>query len=631
MLRIYGCITAQHDLWLVVLAGVICLFACYTAVSILTRAGVTERSHGLAWLTVAAVVFGSGVWATHFVAELAFRPGFPIGHDGPLTVLSIMVAIALSWLGIVAAVRYRQFALGGAVVGAAVGAMHYVGMMALRAPADLHWDMSFVWASLAIGVLPASAAFLVLWRGPQLRYRAAAAGLLLVAIVGLHFTGMTAVVLEPNPLLAVPAAIIAPDMLAIAISAVTALIVGLGLSGSIVDQRLALSAIREAAKLRRSQEHLARAQRIAATGSIESNFQTGEIEWSDEINRLFGLSGDAKPHSPDELFARVHPEDRARLLHSISDARNGIPAGPIEYRIVRPDGVTRTVYREAELIVDEHGSPLRQIITLKDVTELRATEQRRNELERQLQHSQRLEAMGTLAGGIAHDLNNTLVPVLALSKLVLRRLPADSRESVNLRTIADAAEHARDLVQQILTFSRKQVATKQDVDMAAVTREALGLVRAGLPPGIEIAERIAEVPAVLGEAGQLHQVVVNLLTNAAQAIAAGVGTITVTLDIVSDGESTASTVPPGAGEIMLTVRDTGCGMDDATRVRIFEPFFTTKAVGEGTGLGLSVVHGIVNSHGGRIQVASEVGKGTRFDVHLPTAAAGAPPTMALVG
>src|SRR5882672_11044074 len=145
MLRIYGCITAQHDPWLVVLAGTICLFACFTTASLLTRAGVAERSHGLAWLTVAGVVFGSGVWATHFVAELAFRPGIPIGHDGPLTVLSIVVAIALSWLGMIAAIRYRQFLLGGAVVGAAVGAMHYIGMMALRTPADLRWDMPYVW------------------------------------------------------------------------------------------------------------------------------------------------------------------------------------------------------------------------------------------------------------------------------------------------------------------------------------------------------------------------------------------------------------------------------------------------------------------------------------------------------
>jgi signal transduction histidine kinase len=473
------------------------------------------------------------------------------------------------------------------------------------------------------------AAFAVLSRGSQLRYRMTAAALLLVAIVGLHFTGMAGVVLVPNPLLTVPAAIVAPELLAVAISAVTVLIIGLGLSGSIVDQRLALSAIREAAKLRHSQEHLARAQRIASTASIEKNFRTGEVEWSDETNRLFGLIGEAAPRSIDDLIARVHADDQPRLMASLANARNGIPDGPTEYRIVRPDGTTRAVYREAELVLDENGRPLQQIITLKDVTELRAAEQRRNDLERQLQHSQRLEALGTLAGGVAHDLNNTLVPVLALSRLVLRRLPADSREAANLQTIADAAERARDLVQQILTFSRKQVAAKQGVDMAVVTREALGLVRAGLPPGIKIDQRIGEVPAVLGEAGQLHQVVVNLLTNAAQAIAGEVGTITVTLGVVSGAP--ASTV---AGEILLTVSDTGCGMDETIRNRIFEPFFTTKAVGKGTGLGLSVVHGIVASHDGRIEVASEVGKGTRFDVYLPTvptAATGTPPVTEMAG
>jgi signal transduction histidine kinase len=142
------------------------------------------------------------------------------------------------------------------------------------------------------------------------------------------------------------------------------------------------------------------------------------------------------------------------------------------------------------------------------------------------------------------------------------------------------------------------------------------------------------VPAVLGEAGQLHQVVINLLTNAAQAIADDAGTIAIVLGAAPG--SPPSEDSPATGEILLTVRDTGCGMDETTRNRIFEPFFTTKGVGEGTGLGLSVVHGIINSHGGRIDVASEVGKGTRFAVHLPiaatvAAASGPPPARALVG
>jgi PAS domain S-box-containing protein len=237
-------------------------------------------------------------------------------------------------------------------------------------------------------------------------------------------------------------------------------------------------------------------------------------------------------------------------------------------------------------------------------------EERRRELEAQLMHSQKLEALGTLAGGVAHDLNNTLVPILALSKLALDELPVGSGIRSDIETIIRASERARDLVKQILTFSRKQNLVKQKVDLAAVAREALQMLRASLPATIRIVEQIREVPPLFGDAGELHQVVVNLMTNAAQAIGAGVGSITVSL-------WRASEIGGFGPMVRLSVADTGCGMDETTRNRVFEPFFTTKEVGSGTGLGLSVVHGIVIGHGGKITVCSKLGEGTQFIISLP--------------
>ena len=195
---------------------------------------------------------------------------------------------------------------------------------------------------------------------------------------------------------------------------------------------------------------------------------------------------------------------------------------------------------------------------------------------------------------------------LALTKITANRLPTDSRERCNLETVMEACERARLLVQQILAFSRKQSPEKRQFDLSATVREALRMLRASLPATVQIDEHIADLPDFFGDSGQLHQVVVNLVTNAAHAIDAAMGTVTIELT-PSDGD---------AG-VRLLVRDTGCGMDDATAARIFEPFFTTKGVGQGTGLGLSLVHGIVSSHGGRIEVSSRVGEGTTFEIYLP--------------
>ena len=234
------------------------------------------------------------------------------------------------------------------------------------------------------------------------------------------------------------------------------------------------------------------------------------------------------------------------------------------------------------------------------------------------QHSQKLEALGTLAGGIAHDLNNTLVPVLTLAKLTARRLPEGGRERTNLETIHTAGLRARDLVKQILAFARREQVEKQSVDLAALTREALTLLRASIPATIKLVEDIDDVPSILGDAGQLHQVIVNIITNGAQAIDGRIGQIVVSLK-----ENRRRDPVTNQRLVSLAIQDTGIGMDAHTMSRIFDPFFTTKPVGEGTGLGLSVVHGIVTDHGGRIEVASHPGEGTQFQIYLPIQNSGA--------
>jgi len=244
------------------------------------------------------------------------------------------------------------------------------------------------------------------------------------------------------------------------------------------------------------------------------------------------------------------------------------------------------------------------VSTWSDVTSLRAAEAQRRELESQLHHMQKIEALGWLAGGIAHDLNNALVPVLALAKRAHARLPEDSRERGMLDLVIEGAHRAKALVQQILAFSRKEVPVQGPLDFSALVRHSIAMLRASLPTTIRLVTDIAPVGKLYGDAGQLHQVLVNLVTNAAHSIGLRQGTITLTLNSAGD-------------RAKLSVVDDGAGMEASVLARVFEPFFTTKPVGEGTGLGLSVVHGIVTNHDGTISVESKLNAGARFDVLLP--------------
>jgi signal transduction histidine kinase len=249
MFRVLGCITDQHDLRLVVLAGVLCLFACATAMSMISRARAAQSARlRHVWTAAAGVVAGGGIWATHFVAMLAYQPGFPIAFDPGFTILSVVIAAVLCAIGF--AISLKHGALGGAVTGAAIGTMHYVGMAAVRAPADAVWDPAYVIASTVIGIVMMAAGMHVVMRGHKRRWYSVGAVTFTLAIVLLHFTGMTAFALKPNPTVLVSNAVMAPATLAIAVASVAVLIVALGLIGALLDHHLALRSSDEAERLR---------------------------------------------------------------------------------------------------------------------------------------------------------------------------------------------------------------------------------------------------------------------------------------------------------------------------------------------------------------------------------------------
>lgn len=270
-------------------------------------------------------------------------------------------------------------------------------------------------------------------------------------------------------------------------------------------------------------------------------------------------------------------------------------------------------------VFDEGGAITDYVTVLKDIT-------RETKLHQQLIQTQKLEAIGTLAGGIAHDLKNIFTPILINTELLLQDTGPESAAIPLLKDIYEAVKHGDELVNQIITFSRRDLQMKKPVAIAAVVRDALSFLRAALPSTIEIICRIVDKSSVIvADSSQIKQVIMNLGTNAAYAMRGEGGTLELTLTRVFLDESSVARIAPGLAAGLyaeITVRDTGEGMDEETLKRIFDPFFTTKGKSESTGMGLSVVHGIVQDHKGVISADSTPGKGSIFTILLPLAPEG---------
>jgi len=290
----------------------------------------------------------------------------------------------------------------------------------------------------------------------------------------------------------------------------------------------------------------------------------------------------------------------------------------IDSKGTRPDGSIFNVRIKAFPVFDNKGDIESFIEVVEDITE-------RVKIEEELRHARNLESVGVLAGGIAHDFNNILASIFGFTDLARLKLNQQGDVRRELEQIRKASHRARDLVQQILTISRKQQQHKKSIQIATVIKEAMTLLRSTIPSTIEIRHNISSESSVRADPTQIHQLVMNLCTNAFQALQLNGGTMAVTLDDMTIGTSDSligdHVLEPGK-YVRLEVSDNGPGMDKVVRERIFEPYFTTKEMSSGTGLGLAVVMGIVKSHNGRINLYTEPGEGTTFSVYLPVTETG---------
>jgi PAS domain S-box-containing protein len=346
---------------------------------------------------------------------------------------------------------------------------------------------------------------------------------------------------------------------------------------------------------------------------------------SPSVEQLRGFRADTALAQSLEQMLTPDSVERLRSYLASPPRKAGDPPTLLELEQTRNGG--GTVWVEVTLLpmFDENGRRTGVLGCSRDISERRRAEKQREELEQQVRQAQKLEAIGTLAGGIAHDFNNILAAILSYSEMLLLDLAAESASRKDVLGIQAAVQRASALVRQILAFSRKTPHEVRDIELSAVVGEALEMLRATLPATVALRVGIASRLAVAADPTEIHQVVVNLCTNAWKALPGGAGTLDVSLaEVTLDDAACARLhgVSPGR-HAQLTVSDDGAGMPPAVLERIFDPFFTTRAEGGGTGLGLAVVHGIVTRSNGAIAVTSEVGRGSTFSIFLPLASGSA--------
>jgi PAS domain S-box-containing protein len=377
-----------------------------------------------------------------------------------------------------------------------------------------------------------------------------------------------------------------------------------GIYRNITARKLAEAASQE------SQARLKLAMQVSNIGPWDWDMVTGDLNLSVEWKAHLGFADDEISNNLSEFESRVHPDDRALIRTSVDEARENPAMGyALDFRLRHKNGSYRWMQSKALMILDSQGLPARMIGAHVDLTDQKIAEQ-------QAFRSQRLESLGTLASGVAHDLNNALTPILMSAELLRLKYP---QESSSIDVIEASALRGANMVKQLLTFPRGVSGPRTEVDVGLLIAEMQNLMQATFPKNLDVRVICAPaLPAVWADSTELHQVLLNLCVNARDAMPDG-GTVTLTAQYQTFPKAPTGTVTPSkpGNYIVVTVSDTGIGIPQDIDEQIFDPFFTTKDVHKGTGLGLATVMGIVKGHAGFIKVQSKPGEGATFTVFLP--------------
>jgi len=365
----------------------------------------------------------------------------------------------------------------------------------------------------------------------------------------------------------------------------------------------------QAQALKEQEEQTDFAMTAARIGVSYRDIDSTWVVISKSLAHLLGLPDDARGVTQDELYARTHPDDRARLRGTVEKAIRECSDFTLSFRMLLPAGVMRWFQFDGRVALDDRQQPARVVGVLADITDRRS-------LEMQFRQAQKMEAVGQLAGGVAHDFNNLLTAIIGYARFALERV-AEGEQRRDLEEIVKAAGRAAALTKQLLSFSRHHVMETVSIDLNLLIVDMVTMLRRMIGEDIELTTSLGpDLSVVRADRSQLGQVLMNLVVNARDATAGGGAILIETSAVTVDTPPSHLEIKPGS-YVALTVSDNGCGMSDETKARLFEPFFTTKPRGQGTGLGLATVYGIVMQAGGAIHVESEPGRGSSFTVYLP--------------
>jgi len=616
---------AHHPIFIALSVITACL-GSWTALDLFRRVRAHVRVWRGAWLLAAAVAMGLSIWAMHFIAMLGFDPGAEVRYDVKLTILSLLLAIAVTAFAFFSAAERNphRLAIGGLVMGAGICIMHYVGMAAVITQVDLEYDVTYVVLAFLVAVTAATGALIVAIRERTFAQRALAALVLGFAIVGMHYTAMAGVRLLPGADASAFRSGIDSLTLAVGVAGGTFFILLMALIAALSDRRFeamaAAEALRSEQQLRAIIEHLPLGVFVAAP--------SGEIRFANaEAEKLVGHAIGREPiWTHDGGRGALHPDgqhlaaEEHALYQAIHEHRR---VGPRLQPYRRGDGTIVQLEVTAAPVPDRVTGSALTVVAFQDVTAKLLAEQRvaaalaqKAEAEAALLHAQRLESLGRLTGAVAHDFNNLLTVVIGALDIILRH-PENAERRARLGEAAlAAARRGERLTAQLLAFARRQPLQPETCDLNDLLQQSELLLRSAVADGVTLEFRLCEAPAVaLIDPAQFEAALLNLVVNAVDAMS-GAGRITLETGLCDVSKDALAELAPGR-YFRLQVSDTGRGMSPEVMSRIFEPFFTTKAPGKGTGLGLSQVYGFVRQSGGEVRVHSTTGQGTSFTIYLP--------------
>lgn len=609
--------SGHYDTALVLLSYAIAVFASFTALDLATRVRTADGPGARAWIIAAAIAMGGGIWAMHFVGMLAWIMPMPVAYDSGITVASLLLPVIVTGIGLFTvnadASSAGRTLVAGALMGSGIVSMHYLGMSGMRMQARLDYDPALVMVSVLIAIGASVAALRLAFRTGSGFQRLAAAGVMGLAVVGMHYTGMAAATFVMDPELPAPSGDgLDQTVVGTLVTVVSFSLLSMALFSAMIDRRLAQ---RETGMLRASELRF-RALVQNASDAMVLTDHAGVIGFaSGPVDRIFSLSEAALLGRP---AAEVVQGDGGNVAELISDA--AARPGESISRTVRtemPEGGHRTLEVIATNLLHQ-PAVAGIVLTFRDLTE-------RLRLEEELDQASRLATLGTMAAGIAHEMSQPLNAISLWSEDALLAMEEGEFDREHLKQVmkvaVEQAQRLRGIVDHMRVFSRRDTGTSETFDVRDSLRVSVQLVeRQFAAEGVTVVVDMPEEPVLArGRPLQLEQVVLNLLTNARDAVQDRVA-----VEPERDSRiDVAVHADAGAGTLVICVSDTGTGIKPRDMARIFDPFFTVKEAGRGTGLGLAICFRIVEAMAGRISAANIVEggsvRGARFEVRLPLA------------